>query len=480
MPMGKSDLKQAKLYVDGDWIEGAGTYPVYDKFSGELIGHGHSASQGMVTTAVEAAKKSFDASPLEPAVRAEILMKATVILEQRRKEIAETILAEAGFPMIDALNEVTRAIQTFVLSAEEGKRLAGHGVPIEATAGNSHRMAFTIRRPRGVVCGITAFNSPLNMMAHKVAPALASGNTVIIKPPQPTPFSATIMVEALLEAGLPPNHIQVVQGHGAEVGGYLTANQQIAFYSFTGSTRVGKLIRETIGLRPCALELGSIAATIVHEDANLERAAPRVANAGFRRAGQSCNSTQRLFVHENVVEKFEKLLVAATRNLPCGDPHDPKTVVGPMIDEREAGRAESWVQEAISQGARLVEGGQREGALFRPTILSNVSKTMKVMCQEIFAPVLSIIPYTSFSAVIEEVNSTEFGLAAGVFTQDISLAMNAARQLHVGTVHINEPSASRVDSTPFAGVKQSGLGREGPKYAMEEMTEERLITISLS
>jgi acyl-CoA reductase-like NAD-dependent aldehyde dehydrogenase len=382
--------------------------------------------------------------------------------------------------MIDALNEVTRAIQTFVLSAEEGKRLAGHGVPIEATAGNSHRMAFTIRRPRGVVCGITAFNSPLNMLAHKVGPALASGNTVVIKPPQPTPFSATILVEALLEAGLPPNHIQLVQGDGAEVGGYLTANQQIAFYSFTGSTRVGKLIRETVGLRPSALELGSIAATIVHEDANLERAAPRIANAGFRRAGQSCNSTQRLFVHENVVEKFEKLLVAVIRNLPCGDPHDPKTVIGPMIDEREARRAEGWIQEAISQGARLVEGGQRAGALLRPTILTNVSKTMKVMCEEIFAPVLSIIPYKSFSSVIDEVNSTEFGLAAGVFTQDISLAMNAARQLHVGTVHINEPSASRVDSTPFAGVKQSGLGREGPKYAMEEMTEERLITISLS
>jgi len=353
-------------------------------------------------------------------------------------------------------------------------------VPIEATPGNSHRMAFTIRRPRGIVCGITAFNSPLNMMAHKVGPALASGNTIVIKPPQQTPFSATILVEALLKAGLPPNHIQVVQGDGAEVGGYLTANQQIAFYSFTGSTRVGKLIRETIGLRPAAFELGSIAATIVHEDADLERAAPRVANAGFRRAGQSCNSTQRLFVHQNVVEKFEKLLVAAVRKLPCGDPHDPSTIIGPMISEREAQRAESWVQQAISAGARLVEGGQREGALYRPTILANVSKTMKVVCEEIFAPVLSIIPYSSFDAVVEEVNGTDFGLAAGLFTQNITLAMNAAQKLHVGTLHINEPSASRVDSTPFAGVKNSGLGREGPKYAMEEMTEERLITISLS
>jgi acyl-CoA reductase-like NAD-dependent aldehyde dehydrogenase len=473
-------LKHAQLFVGGEWLAGTKTYPVYDKFSGQLIGHGSCASSEQVKTAVTAARKSFDEFPLDPAQRADILVKASVLFEKRRQEIAETIVAEAGFPMIDAQNEVTRSIQTFILSAEEGKRLAGHGVPIEATPGNSHRMAFTIRRPRGVVCGITAFNSPMNMMAHKVAPALASGNTVIIKPPQPTPFSATIMVECLLEAGLPTNHIQLVQGDGAEVGGHLTANPGIAFYSFTGSTRVGKLIRETIGLRPGAFELGSIAATIVHEDANLERAAPRVANAAFRRAGQSCNSTQRLFVHEKVVDKFEKLLVDATRNLPCGDPHDAKTIIGPMISEREAQRAERWVHEAVESGARLVEGGQREGALLRPTILTDVSRPMKVLCEEIFAPVLSIIPYSSFDAVLHEVNSTDFGLAAGIFTQDIMLAMNAAQKLHVGTVHINEPSASRVDSTPFAGVKLSGLGREGPKYAMEEMTEERLITISLS
>ena len=474
------ETKRARLLIDGKWTEAAATYPVFDKFSGELIGYADLATKDQVDRAVASAKHAFRTNTLDAFQRYQILIKASQLIEERREEIAQTIIAEAGIPYIDATNEVTRAAQTFILSAEEGKRLTGEGVPIEASPGNSHRMAFTIRVPRGVVCGITAFNSPLNMVAHKVAPALASGNTVVIKPPQPTPFSAAILFEILLAAGLPPTHAQLVQGDGAEVGGYLVDNPDIAFYSFTGSTGVGKKIRSAIGLRPSALELGSIAATIICEDADLERAAPRVANAGFRRAGQACTSTQRLFVHEQVLEKFTALLIAAVQKLPVGDPHNRSTIVGPMISEREAQRAESWVKEAITQGAHLVLGGQRDGALLYPTILTNVHTGMRVLCEEIFAPVLSIIPYTSFDDVIEQVNATPFGLATGLFTQDISRAMSASRRLHVGVVHINEPSASRVDLMPFAGVKQSGLGREGPKYAMQEMTEERLITISLS
>ena len=472
--------RRAKLLIDGRWTEGDATYPVYDKFSGELIGHADSASREQVAEAVGAAQRSFESCKLDPYERYEILLKAAELIEQRRDDLVESIVAEAGFPVIDASNEVSRAAQTFILSAEEGKRLTGEGVPIESVPGNAHRMAFTIRVPRGVVCGITAFNSPLNMVAHKIAPALGSGNTVVIKPPQPAPFTAAILFDLLLEAGLPPAHASLVQGPGAEVGGYLVQDPRIAFYSFTGSTEVGRLIRAQVGLRPSALELGSIAATIVCEDADLERAAPKVANAGFRRAGQSCNSTQRLFVQEQVVDRFLELLVQATKRLRVGDPHDPQTIVGPMIDEREAERAQAWINEAVEQGAELVLGGRRSGALLYPTILLRARPEMRVMCQEIFAPVLSVIPYREFDDVIEQVNGTEFGLAAGLFTRDINRAMNAARQLHVGTVHINEPSASRVDLTPFAGVKESGLGREGPKYAMQEMTEERLVTISLS
>jgi succinate-semialdehyde dehydrogenase/glutarate-semialdehyde dehydrogenase len=289
-----------------------------------------------------------------------------------------------------------------------------------------------------------------------------------------------ILCEILLAAGLPPNHIQLVQGDGAEVGGYLVQNPDIAFYTFTGSTSVGKLVRAGVGLRPSALELGSIAASIVCEDADLERAAPRIANAGFRRAGQACTSTQRLFVHQDVFDSFATLLMDATQKLPVGDPHDPKTIIGPMISEREAERAERWVLEAVDQGAHILLGGKRCGALLYPTILTDVRKEMRVFCEEIFAPVLSIIPYSSFDDVIDDINASPSGLATGLFTRDINRAMLAARKLHVGIVHINEPSSSRADVIPFAGVKESGLGREGPKYAMQEMTEERLITISLS
>jgi succinate-semialdehyde dehydrogenase/glutarate-semialdehyde dehydrogenase len=313
-----------------------------------------------------------------------------------------------------------------------------------------------------------------------VAPALASGNTVVVKPPQSTPFSATKLFEILLEAGVPPGHVNLVQGPGAEVGQWLVENPHIAFYTFTGSTAVGKYLQRSVGLRPVALELGSIAGTIVCDDADLNRAAPKCATSAFRRAGQACTSTQRLFVDEKVLPAFIELFAAATRRLKVGDPNDPATAVGPMISEQEAQRAEQWIGDAVQAGARIVEGGRRVGAFLSPTILMDVRSTMKVVCEEIFAPVVSVIPFTSLDDAIAQVNATPFGLAAGVFTNDIMRAMNAARRLHVGIVHINEPSSSRVDLMPFAGVKDSGMGREGPKYVMHEMTEERLVTVSLS
>ncbi len=473
-------VARVKLLIDGAWTSGVDTFEVVDKFSGETIGVADRASREQTDAAVASARRSFEKTRLDPQARYRMLMKAADLIESRRELLARTIVAEAGFPPSDANNEVTRAVQTFIVSAEEGKRLVGEGVPIESAPGHAHRMAFTIRVPRGVVCGITSFNSPLNMAAHKVAPALAAGNTVVLKAPQATPISATLLCQILLDAGVPPTHVNVIQGPGSEVGRWLVENPDIAFFTFTGSTEVGKKIRASVGLRPVALELGSIAATIVCEDADLARAASRCAQSGFRRAGQACTSIQRLYVHEDVVDKFVPLLVEATRALKVGDPHDPSTDIGPMISEADARRAESWVREACGQGARLIEGGLRSGPLLHPTILMNVAPRMRVMCEEIFAPVLSVVPYRSFDEAVDAVNATPFGLAAGVFTRDVMRAMNATRRLHVGVVHINEPSSSRVDLMPFAGVKDSGVGREGPKYAMQEMTEERLVTVSLS
>ena len=472
--------RRAKLLIGGRWTEGASKFPVFDKFSGAHLGDADRASREQVDAAVAAAHRSFENHRLDPYERFRILSKTADLIEQRRGELAKTIVDEAGFPGADAENEVSRTVQTFLTAAEEGKRLSGEMVPVDGSPGNAHRMAFTIRVPRGVVCGITSFNSPLNMVAHKVAPALASGNTVVVKPPQATPFSAALLLEILLEAGLPPGHANLVQGPGSEIGRWLIANPLIRFFTFTGSTSVGKSLRDAVGMRPIALELGSISATIVCEDADLDRAVPRCINSGFRRAGQACTSIQRLYVHERVYEAFLETLAAATNKLGVGDPHDPKTVVGPMISEEDAKRAESWIQEAVSQGARIVQGGKRSGAVLEPTILTGVVADARVICEEIFAPVLSVMPFSALDSVIDEINALPFGLATGIFTRDLNRAMHAARKLNVAIVHINESSSSRVDMMPFGGVKDSGVGREGPKYAMREMTEERLITLSLA
>jgi succinate-semialdehyde dehydrogenase / glutarate-semialdehyde dehydrogenase len=474
------EMRQIKLFIGGEWLTGDGTIEVTDKFTGKVIAHAARASREQVNAAVDAAKSSFEKNRLDPSRRFEILKRTAEHVDRRKAEFIEAIVSESGFPVSDATNEVARCVQTFLVSAEEAKRLTGEMVPIEGAPGQAHRMAYTIRVPRGVVCGITSFNSPLNMVAHKVAPALAAGNTVVMKAPSSTPISASILCEVLIDAGLPRSHMNLIQGPGGQIGKWLTDNPDIRFYTFTGSTSVGKALRNAIGLRPIALELGSIAATIICEDADLARAVPRCVNSAFRRAGQACTSIQRLFVHQAVLDRFTRLLIDATNGLKVGNPRDPETTVGPMISVDDAERAERWVQEAIQEGALLLQGGRRDGAVLYPTILSNVRTSMRVVCEEIFAPVMSIIPYASFDDVIRQVNSTPFGLACGVFTQDITRAMRATRELHVGVVHINESSSSRVDLVPFGGVKDSGLGREGPRYAMHEMTEERLITISLS
>jgi acyl-CoA reductase-like NAD-dependent aldehyde dehydrogenase len=476
---GRTTAWRAPLFLDGSWVEGGETSPVYDKFTGHEIGQAARATREQVDRAVRSARRSFERERLDGQRRYQILHDTAALVEERRQDFIERIVAEAGFPVTDADNEVSRTIQTLLLSAEEAKRLCGEMVPIENAPGNAHRLAFTIRVPRGVVCGITSFNSPLNMVAHKLAPALAAGNTAIIKPPQPTPFSSVLLFELLLQAGLPPGHAALLQGPGAEIGAWLVENQDIRFFSFTGSTAVGRLLQRAVGLRPITLELGSISATIVCDDADLERAAPRCVAAGFRRAGQVCTSLQRLFVQETVLDRFMPLLVEAASRMMVGDPRDPATVIGPMISEAEARRAEEWIGEAVGQGARIAHGGRRKGSLFEPTILLGAEPHMKVMCEEAFAPVLSVIPFRSLEDAVTDVNSVPFGLAAGIFTRDINRAMFAARSLHVGIVHVNEPSSSRVDMIPFAGVKDSGLGREGPRYAMQEMTEERLVTLSL-
>ena len=472
---------RGRLLIGGEWQPG--TRPpieVVDKYTGAVLGSAECAGREQVAAAAAAARRSFECRPLDPQARYALLQKTAALVERDRDAIAALITAEGGLPITDAIAEVGRAIQTLVVASEEAKRLVGEMVPIDGAPGQAHRMAFTIRVPRGVVCAITAFNSPLNMICHKVAPALASGNTVVMKPSELTPLSATKLFELLLEAGFPPGHLSLVHGTGADLGPWLIENPDIAFYSFTGSSRAGAWLRERAGMRPIALELGSISPTIVCEDADLDRAAERCAASAFRRAGQVCTSTQRLFVQQGVEQAFTERLIRATAVLRVGNPHDRCTDVGPMISEREAARAESWVREALDAGATLLHGGGREGAMFQPTILAGVDPRLRLACEEAFAPVVGLVAFATLDEAIAQANATPYGLAAGIFSRDINRVITAARRLRVGLLHVNDASSSRVDLMPFGGVKESGSGREGPRYAMQEMTEERLVTFNLA
>lgn len=466
------------MLIDGRWVDGERSFTVRNKATGAALCEASSASRAQVAAAIAAARESFERNILAPYQRYEVLHAAAAAVAARRDELLATIVAETGFTISDAGGEVDRCIQTLLISGEEAKRVHGEMVPIDGAPGQSHRLGFTLRIPCGVVAAITPFNSPLNTVAHKVAPALAAGNTVVLKPASATPLSAGILCEILLGAGLPGAHLNLVHGSGTDVGRWLTEEEGVAFYTFTGSTAVGRRIQRAIGLRRSALELGSISSTIVCDDADLEWAFPRCINASFRKAGQVCTSVQRLYVHRPIVEAFTSQLVERTQAAKVGDPLDPRTLVGPMISEAEAERAEGWVNEAVAAGAILKCGGTREGALLHPAILANVRSDMRVMCEEIFAPVISIVSFDSMDEAIDEINATPYGLAAGVFTTNINRALRASRWLRVGAVHINETSSSRVDVMPYGGVKDSGFGREGPKYAMLEMTEERLVTIS--
>ncbi|WP_343675635.1 aldehyde dehydrogenase family protein [Paraburkholderia heleia] len=468
----------SQLLIGGKWVDGESAQSLTDKYHGREYARMAVASPEQVNQAVDGALAGLRASTLSPYERYRILLEAARVVESRRDRLIGLMRDEAGFTHADGDNEVRRCVQTLELSAEEGKHLAGELVPMQAAAGVKNRLGYTIRVPRGVVCAITPFNSPLNTLAHKVGPAIAGGNAVVIKPSNVTPLSAVELCKALIDAGLPASLLALVHGSGSAIGRQLLADPRIAFYAFTGSTQVGREIQQAAGLRGMQLELGSIASTIVCADADVDMAIPKIVNAGFRKAGQVCTSVQRLFVARGIADTFISKFVEAVQATPCGDPADPKTVIGPMISLQHAERAESWVREAVENGARVLTGGKREGTMFEPTVLHGVRDSMKVVCQEIFAPVVSIIEFDRIEEAVAGANASDFGLAAGLFTSDLKTALRTAQQLAFGGVHINEASSARIDAMPFGGVKDSGFGREGPAWSIREMTEERLITVA--
>lgn len=465
------------LLTGSEWVPTGDVLEVANKYTGEVYATVALSDDAQTDRAVAAASNAFERVSLSPHQRYEILARAADLVAERRAELVADIVGESGFTRKDADTEVTRATVTLRLSAEEATRLTGELVPIEGAPGVKGKFAFTQRKPLGVVCAITPFNSPLNTLLHKVGPAIAAGNAVVLKPSVLTPVTAVRICEIFRDAGLPEGWLNLVIGPGSTAGQQLLRDERIAFYHFTGSTETGRIVRREIGLRGAALELGNISATIVCADGDVALAAKQCAPSAYRKAGQVCTSVQLIYVHEDVFDDFLQRFQASTEALAVGDPADERTEVGPLIAPTEADRVQAWIEEARHGGARVVTGGERDRSVIQPTVLTDVAEDHAVVCKEVFGPVASVIPFTDLDEAIGRVNRSPYGLAAGAYTRDLVTFSKLAHGVRTGTLHINSTSSSRVDLMPFGGVKLSGNGKEGPHYAVREMTEERLIVL---
>jgi acyl-CoA reductase-like NAD-dependent aldehyde dehydrogenase len=470
-----------KLLIDGRWVDGGPSMEVKNKYDGKIVGTLPTARKEDVDAAIEAAERAEDVMADMPAYkRAEILLKTAALLRERSDDLAKTIAAEAGKALKFARAEVDRAISTFTIAAEEAKRLHGETIPLDAVPAGEGYFGFWTRRPVGVIAAISPFNFPLNLVAHKVAPALASGNTLVLKPASTTPLAAVKLCQILQEAGLPPGAINLVIGSGGTVGEWLVTDPRVDKITFTGSPDVGRHILSVAGIKKVTLELGNTSPVVVAPDADLDFVAKRCAVGAYYNSGQVCISVQRIYSEKNVYEPFSEKFVKATEAMVVGDPLDERVDVGPMIDSKEVDRIEDWVREAQTSGAKVLTGGKRDGTVYYPTVLADVQDDMKVIVEEAFAPVASIISSDDFESALKQANDTKFGLQVGVFTNDVNRVFKAVRRLNFGGVIVNDTPNFRADHMPYGGNRQSGLGREGVRFAMEDMTNIQMVAIRLN
>jgi acyl-CoA reductase-like NAD-dependent aldehyde dehydrogenase len=454
------------------------TMKVRFPYTGEVYADVCQAGNAELKEAVAAACRGFEQTKvLSSHARAQILFTIADEIHRRADELTDVLVMEGGKTRKFAASEVNRSETTVRTSAEEAKRLYGEIIPLDLSEDTSGRTGFLQRFPLGSVVGIVPFNFPLNLACHKLAPAIAAGNSVILKPASLTPVSSLILGDMVLAAGMPPEAISVVPCASARAE-QLARDPRVAYLSFTGSCAVGWHLREIAGRKRVGLELGGNAAVIVHEDANLDYATQRIATGGFINAGQVCISVQRVLVHRPVYEQVLEKLLAAVRTLRVGDPRDPATDVGPMIDRLKAEEAYRKVQEAVKEGAKILAGGTLEETMFAPTVLVDATPAMRVNREEVFGPVITVTPYDTFDEALRIANTSEYGLQVGVFTQNINRVMRAFSGMQVGGVQVNDIPTFRSDAMPYGGAKGSGLGREGPRYAIEEMTELRLMVIN--
>lgn len=469
-----------KMFLAGGWQSRSDVIEVKNPYDGSVIDtvpRGSAADvDAAVATLVDGAAAMRKLSAWE---RCQILRRTAQIMARREDELARTISNEEGKILAEGRLEASRAREVIEVSSEEARRVVGEMVPLDAAPNAAGKIGFTLRVPCGIVAAVTPFNFPLNLVAHKVGPAIAAGNAVLIKPATDTPLSALKLTEILLEAGLPPQAIACVTGPGGEIGDAICENPHIRKISFTGSHEVGERICRNAGLKRVTMELGSNSPVIIMDDADLDKAAQAVTAAGFANAGQVCIKAQRILTSKRVRGDFLAALKPRVEALKTGNPLDEATKMGPMVRERDAVRVESWIREAVAGGAKIVTGGERRGAIHAPTILDDVHPDMKVSRDELFGPAVALSYFNDIDEAIHLANDTRYGLSAGIFTQDIDRAMRFAREVDSGNLHINWSSQWRVDLMPYGGLKDSGMGKEGPKHAIREMTEEKLVVMHL-
>ena len=471
-------LGEFGCYVAGAWEKTGVTVEVRSPFDDALVAVIHRAGPAQIEAAIQGAADAFATTRRLPSwKRAEGLEAISDGIRSRREELARAMALEAGKPIAAARGEVDRAVFTFRVAAEEAKRIYGEIVPLDWIPGNEGREAHVHQVPLGPVAGISPFNYPLNLVAHKVAPALAAGDAIVLRPASQTPVSALKLAEIVQGAGWPAGAFSVVPSSTADAAP-LVEDERIELLTFTGSPAVGWSLRQRAGRKRVTLELGGNAGVIVHADADVPYAAERIAWGGFQFAGQSCVSVQRVYVHEDVYGAFRDALLARVAKLRVGDPLDEATDIGPVIDAQAAERIESWLREAQEGGATVLTGGSRDGALWPPTVLEGVTREMRVCRQEVFAPVVGLYPYREVGDAIRAVDDSEFGLQAGLFTNDWSVIRDAFDGIAVGGLNVNDVSTFRVDHMPYGGVKRSGAGREGLRYAIQEMSEMKLLTLN--
>ena len=469
-----------RMYVAGEWVAKTETIAVENPYDRSVVDTVPRADRADVERALQSAVRGARAMVrLSGYDRYQILRKAADLMAARQEDLGRTISLEEGKILAEGRLEASRAVETILGSAEEAKRIHGETVPVDGAPGGAGRLAFTLRVPCGVVVAITPFNFPLNLVCHKVGPALAGGNAVIVKPATDTPLSALKLTEILLEAGLPAEGIQCLTGPGGEIGDLLAADPRVRKITFTGSRDVGERICRTAGIKKVTMELGSNAPVIVMPDADLDKVAAAVAATGYANAGQVCISTQRVLTSGRVYADFLAALTPKVAAITTGDQLGAGVKMGPMVREKDAIRVDEWVREAVGAGARLVTGGERRGAIYAPTVVADVKPEMRISCEELFGPAVAVTPFDDLDQAIALANDTNYGLAAAIFTESLEHAMKFAREVQSGNLHVNWGPQWRADLMPYGGLKESGFGKEGPRYAVEEMTELKLVVLHL-